>query len=236
MAEITIKKGDRLPLLARQFLLDDTAVDLTGFTVVFNLWKASDGTQVITNGACTLVNAGEGRVEYTWTSADATLDAGSYVGSFAATQGGRRLTAPNNGLITIGILESTEAVWSYTGDPQSRQIDQVRFLAGDTDADNPMANDAEIEFLLDRWNGDYYYAAAAVVEHAANRAGAKADYSKSVGDLSISTQYAALATALHTRAHAIRDQAQMYEASPIPTASADALGDFKFKIDMDKWV
>lgn len=235
MAEITIKAGDRLPLLARQFLLDDVAVNLTGGTVVFNLWNALTGSQVITDGACNVTNAAEGRVEYTWTGTDATLAAGSYLGAFKASFSGRTMTAPNNGMITISILAATDSVWSYTGNPSARSIDQVRFLAGDTDESNQMAGDAEILFLLEQWNQDYYYAAASVVEHAANRAASKADSSKSVGDLSISTQYAALATALNARAKVIRDQAVMHGASPIPTASSDALGNFKFSIDMDKW-
>ena len=62
MADITIKAGNRLPVLARQFTLDDAAIDLTGSTVVFNMWQAADGVQVITNGSCSIVDAANGEI------------------------------------------------------------------------------------------------------------------------------------------------------------------------------
>jgi len=125
--------------------------------------------------------------------------------------------------------------WTYSGNPSASNTDKIRFLSGDTDVANPLATNEEIAFLLLEWNNDFYYAAAAVCDYAANKAAAKADQSKSVGDLSISTQYAALADSLHKRAHAIRDQAVMQDSSPKPTFNVDAVGDFKFFIDMDKW-
>jgi hypothetical protein len=237
MSTITIKRGDRLPVIARQFLVDDVAIDLTGATITFQMWNAATGTQVVTDGVCTIVTAATGQVEFPWTSTTAALPAGQYLAVFRASFAGPRLlTAPNNGLMAIHILAETESVWSYTGNPASRDIDHVRFLAGDTDSANQLSNDAEITFLLDQWNNDYYYAAASVLEHAANRYAAKADYSKSVGDMSISTQYKALAESLNARAKTLRDQAQMHESAPSPRVSSTAIGDFKFSIDMDNWI
>lgn len=233
MADVTIRKGDRLPQLDRQFLLDDVAVDLTGATVRFNLWNAATGTQAITNGACTIVTPATGLVRYTWTPSDALLDAGVYLGSFAAEfSSSRFLTAPNNGMITVQIFEETAAEWSYTGDPSARPIDEVRFLSGDTDAANPQATDSEILYLLMEWNDDPYIAAAAVCESAASKSSAKADQSKSVGDLSISTQYGAQATTFATRARSLREQAARRNP-PSPTASSAALGEFTFTIGSD---
>lgn len=38
--------------------------------------------------------------------------------------------------------------WSYTNNPSTRTIDEVRFLLGDTDADDPQLQDEEITYLL----------------------------------------------------------------------------------------
>lgn len=233
MADVTIRKGDRLPQLDRQFLLNDAPVDLTGTNVRFNLWNAATGAQVITNGVCTLVTPATGLVRYTWTTTDATLPAGVYLGSFTAEFSSSRLmTAPNDGMITIQIFEETAAEWSYTGDPSARVIDEVRFLSGDTDSENPQATDSEILYLLTEWNDDPYIAAAAVCESAASKSSAKADQSKSVGDLSISTQYGAQASAFASRARSLREQAARRNP-PKPTASSSSLGGFAFSVGGD---
>ena len=126
--------------------------------------------------------------------------------------------------------------WSYSGNPSASNLDRVRFLSGDTDSANPLASNEEITFLLVEWNNDYYYAAAGVCDYAANKAAAKADQAKTVGDLSLSTQYAAQAASLHERGHAIRNQAGYHDAAPIVDYNTDAVGNFKFHIDMDKFV
>jgi hypothetical protein len=235
MADVTIRKGDRLPQLDRQFLLDGNAVDLTGSTVTFNLWNAATGTQVITNGACTIVTAATGDVRYLWTSTDATLPAGVYLGSFTAEfSSSRKMTAPNNGMIVIEIFAETASSFSYTGDPSARPIDTVRFLSGDTDAANPLVTDSEILFLLSQWNDDTYIAAAAVCDSAASKYSAKSDESKSVGDLSISTQYAAQSTNFATRAQSLRLQAGRF-SPPSPTYANGAVGNFTFSVGMDTY-
>lgn len=38
--------------------------------------------------------------------------------------------------------------WSYSGNPNSSDIDRIRFLSGDTDSNAPLLQDEEIEFLL----------------------------------------------------------------------------------------
>lgn len=216
MADITIKYGNRLPKVSRQFLTDGSATDLTGATVTFDMWNASTGTQVITNGVCTVVSAATGSVEYPWTAGDATLPAGFYLASFTASfSGPRLLTAPNDGMLTIQIVGTTAADWSYTGNPSSRAIDKVRFLCGDTDSTNQQIMDDEINFLLSEWNSDAYTAAAFACEAIAGKFQAKADYSRSVGDLSISTQYGASAQGFMDRATRLRASA-MRAAPPSP--------------------
>lgn len=38
--------------------------------------------------------------------------------------------------------------WSYSGDPTTSPLDQVRFLIGDTDENAPLLLDAEISFAI----------------------------------------------------------------------------------------
>lgn len=235
MADITIKQGDRLPVLARQFLTDGVATDLTGATVTFNLWNAATGAQVITNGACTVITAATGNVQYPWSAADATLPAGFYLGSFTATYSGPKLlTAPNNGMISLQIVGAVAATWSYTGNPSARVIDKVRFLCGDTDSSNQQVMDDEIVFLLTEWNSNAYLAAAFACDAISSKLSAKADLSRSVGDLSISTQFGAQAKMYMERAASLR--ALAVRAAP-PAVNFDTTtfnGTFDFYIGMDR--
>lgn len=38
--------------------------------------------------------------------------------------------------------------WSYSGDPTASVIDKYRFIIGDTDADEPLMQNEEIEYLV----------------------------------------------------------------------------------------
>jgi hypothetical protein len=237
MANVTIKRGDRLPVLARQFTLDDTAIDLTGATVSFDLWNATTGTQVITAGVCTVLDFAEGEVEYPWSATDATLPAGQYLGAFTATftNPTRTMTAPNNGMIVVEIFADTASNWSYTGNPDARPIDMVRFLIGDTDSDNQQINDNEITSLLALADGNKTLAAISACRALATKYASKSDYSRSVGDLSISTQYGATADRYLKMASVLEVQ-NAQQNPPTPTFDTSAVGDFKFSVDMDRFV
>ena len=240
MADVTIKAGNRLPVIARQFLLDDVAVNLTGATVTFNMWRASTGVQVITNGSCTVVTAATGSVEYPWTATDATLAAGEYLASFSASFAGPRLlTAPNNGMIVVEILGDTEASWSYSGNPANRLLDSCRFVIGDTDSSNQLLMDQEILWLLSQWEDNIYSAGAEGCVAISGKFTRLADSSRSVGDLSISTQYQAQATAYLTRADHLREQADKY-GQPTPVYYTDTLGNVfgpsNFAVGMDGFI
>lgn len=74
--------------------------------------------------------------------------------------------------------------WSYSGDPASSTKDAVRFLIGDTDTNDQLLSDEEIEYTI-AVTGNVYesahdcsYAIAASFSRMAT--------SKSVGDLSLS--------------------------------------------------
>jgi hypothetical protein len=81
--------------------------------------------------------------------------------------------------------------------------DKVRFLIQDTDSTDAHLQDAEITFLLTTW-GNVYDAAIAAAEIIAASYAHRTNYSRSVGDLSISEQYGASATEFRMTAERIR--------------------------------
>lgn len=80
--------------------------------------------------------------------------------------------------------------WTYSGDPSTSEKDALRFLIGDTDPDDPLLSDSEVEFLINRMR-DVDLAAAEAAYSLAGRYSRMAD--KSVGDLSISLSQKAAA-------------------------------------------
>lgn len=111
--------------------------------------------------------------------------------------------------------------FTYTGDPAGNSRDKVRFLIQDTDSNNPHITDEEIAWLLTEW-ADVYDAAAQAADILAGSYAHKADYSKSVGDLSLnetfsnqSTRFTQLATNLRLN--------RMRRFAPSWIANADAL-------------
>jgi len=122
--------------------------------------------------------------------------------------------------------------WTYSGDPASSTRDKVRFLCGDTDSTDQQLNDAEIAFLITEWV-DAYLAAANACDAIASKFQRQSDYSKSVGDMSISTQFQAQAQNYLQRATNLRAQA-MRSAPPSPNFDTTVFnGTYKFSIDMD---
>lgn len=90
--------------------------------------------------------------------------------------------------------------WSYSGDPSSSTLDQVRFLVGDTDGQDQLLSDEEILWTIGEQGS--IYSAAALCCRAIIGSGRLVD--KKVGDLEISasqraTQYENLALALERR-------------------------------------
>jgi hypothetical protein len=58
--------------------------------------------------------------------------------------------------------------WSYTGDPKNSQKDAVRFLVQDTDENDQLITDEEIDWLLDQDNNLYKVASEAAKAIAAS--------------------------------------------------------------------
>lgn len=124
--------------------------------------------------------------------------------------------------------------WSYSGNPSASSTDKVRFLCGDTDTNNQQVSNEEITFLLTEWNSNAYLAAAFASDAIAGKLTAKADSSRSVGDLSISTQFSSQAKTYMERAANLRAlSARAYPPSVnFDTDTFD--GTFDFSVGMDE--
>lgn len=72
--------------------------------------------------------------------------------------------------------------WSYSGDPSTSKKDEVRFLIGDTDQDDQLLQDEEIEYLLSV-ESNVYRAASKAARSIAAKFSREAE--KSIGDYSI---------------------------------------------------
>ena len=90
-------------------------------------------------------------------------------------------------------------------DPTSGDRDKVRFLIQDTDSTDPHLQDAEVTYLLTTW-GNVYAAAAYAAEAIAAKYSHKTNYSRSIGDLSISESYATSAAEFRELAKSLRAQ------------------------------
>ena len=74
--------------------------------------------------------------------------------------------------------------WNYSGDPNSSELDRVRFEIGDTDENWPLLNDDEIQYAIDK-EANLYTAAARCCEAIASKFSREADYS--LGPKSVSS-------------------------------------------------
>jgi hypothetical protein len=91
--------------------------------------------------------------------------------------------------------------------------DKVRFLLQDTDSTDAHLQDEEITYLLTTW-GNVYDAAIAGAEIIAGAYAHKTNYSRSIGDLSISESYATSAGEFRALAESLRGQkADLYPPS-----------------------
>lgn len=75
--------------------------------------------------------------------------------------------------------------WSYSGNPGSSDKDAVRFLVGDTDTNDQLLSNEEIDWVILQ-AGDSQYQAAHDAAYAIASKFSRMATSKSVGDLSLS--------------------------------------------------
>jgi len=105
-------------------------------------------------------------------------------------------------------------------DPTSGNRDKIRFLIGDTDSTDFHLHDAEITYLFDTW-GNIYRAASYAAEIIAASYAHKTNYSRSIGDLSISESYATSAQEFRELAKRLKAQElDLYPPSVEINASA----------------
>lgn len=75
--------------------------------------------------------------------------------------------------------------WSYSGNPGSSTLDEVRFLIGDTDTTDQLLSNEELNWIIGS-QPDTYSAAISAVMRLISQASRESQISKRVGDLSIS--------------------------------------------------
>jgi hypothetical protein len=106
-------------------------------------------------------------------------------------------------------------------DPSSGDRDKVRFLVQDTDSTDFHLHDAEITYLVSTW-GNVYDAAIAAAEIISGQYAHKTNYSRRIGDLSISESYGASAQEFRALASRLKDQRDRLRV-PIPKINAQSI-------------
>ncbi len=99
--------------------------------------------------------------------------------------------------------------------------DKVRFLIGDTVSAEAHFQDEEITYLLTTW-GNVFDAAISAAEILAGRYAHRSNYSRSVGDLSISEQYGSSAAEFRLLATSLKSQRDRL-APPTPVVNSQAI-------------
>jgi hypothetical protein len=106
MADVTMKKGDRLPKL-RMLLADanSVALDLTGAAVLFRM-RSQDGGSVKVSAAAAIISPStSGTVEYAWAVGD--LDTpGLYQAEWVITWANGAQTVPAGGYVSVQVSEA----------------------------------------------------------------------------------------------------------------------------------
>jgi hypothetical protein len=92
--------------------------------------------------------------------------------------------------------------WTYVG-PATADRDKVRFLIQDVDTTRQLMSDEEIAWLITEWS-DVYEVAANAAEILSAKFAGKADYSKSVGDLSLNETFSSQSQGYKELAKTIR--------------------------------
>lgn len=109
--------------------------------------------------------------------------------------------------------------WTYVG-PATADRDKVRFLIQDVDTTRQLMSDEEIAWLLTEWP-DVYDAAANAADVLAAKFTGKADYSKSVGDLSLNETFSSQSQNFKELAKTIRaNRHRRYTVSWVANAEA----------------
>jgi hypothetical protein len=110
--------------------------------------------------------------------------------------------------------------WTYSGNPGSSNLDEVRFLIGDTDSTSQLLSNEEINYLLGAY-GEAYAAAVACVVALIAQASRTVEESKKVGDLSLSIKSGArLQQWITLKATLESERFRRYPAAPVVNPNA----------------
>lgn len=112
-------------------------------------------------------------------------------------------------------------MWTYSGDPTTSARDEVRFLIGDTNENDPQLSDTEIDYLLLQTGGNAQSAALRSVEGLISQYSRLVD--KSIGDLSIS--YSQRKASYMDLLKMLRRQASLALSSSAPYAGGISVSD-----------
>lgn len=200
--DVVVRRDDTLPVFEKSFYSDGEPINLTGYTVTWEV-RNLDGA-VLINEPAEFVNVSpfnKVRYEFTSTYFTALVNTTYAFGQFVAVLNDSRFTVPNNRPMSIMVTDTSRYEYSYSGNPAGRPIDRFRFLLQDTNLERAMFTDSEIEFLLSE-NENVYEAAAEGAETQAAKYTELKD--KTVGPLSIrygtsSDRLTALANSLRRR-------------------------------------
>lgn len=110
--------------------------------------------------------------------------------------------------------------WTYSGNPGASLLDEVRFLIQDTNTDDQLLSNEEIEYLLDAY-GDPYSAAVAAIVSLIGQAARSEEESKRVGDLSLTRKSGArLAQWEALKRHLEAERFRRLPAAPVVNRNA----------------
>lgn len=131
--------------------------------------------------------------------------------------------------------------FSYSGDPASSDLDEVRFLIADTDEADALFQDAEIKYAIAKWTplyGSNLYTAAVLLDTAAAQYAQQASYSAdgvSVTMGAVGDQLRAMAASLRAQYEAQAAAGVAIEAGGMNVGEGKIPGtrDFMFGIGMD---
>lgn len=110
--------------------------------------------------------------------------------------------------------------WSYSGDPSSSTLDEIRFLIQDTNTNEQLLSNEEITYLSTEY-GDPYSAAIACVIALIGQAARSSEESKKVADLSLTRKLGdRLAQWEALKRHLEQERFRRFPAAPIVNPNA----------------
>ena len=111
--------------------------------------------------------------------------------------------------------------FTYSGNPGDSALDEVRFLIQDTDTNDQLLSDEEINYLLNAYNDDAFGAAVAAVTSLIAQASRVQEESKTVGDLSLSVKSGARLEQWHALLNRLQaERFRRYPAAPVVNANS----------------